>query len=187
MEFSKDRHSKDGLCFNCKTCQNLNYLPNKEKIAVRQAIYRSEHKEEKAAYQAAYDAAHKKERAVHYIEHKKEINAKSAAYYIAHKKDIAIYNKNVRKYNPGKINARNRKRKLSKLQATPKWLTKSQLLQIEAIYIEAARLTKETGIPNHVDHIIPLHHSDICGLHVPCNLQILTATENLKKSNKLFI
>lgn len=51
------------------------------------------------------------------------------------------------------------------------------------IYLQAKKITKETGIQHHVDHIIPLKHPDVCGLHVPWNLQILTATENLKKFN----
>ncbi|NTJ67519.1 hypothetical protein G6M50_06045 [Agrobacterium rhizogenes] len=73
------------------------------------------------------------------------------------------------------------KRKAAKLQATPPWADEKA---IRAIYAEARRLTMETGIKHHVDHIYPLQSDWVCGLHIETNLQILTASENHSKSNR---
>lgn len=74
-------------------------------------------------------------------------------------------------------------RRATRLNATPPWLNDAQRKQIAALYRRAAYLTRKTGIAHHVDHIVPLQHADVCGLHVPWNMQILTATENLSKNN----
>ncbi len=84
-----------------------------------------------------------------------------------------------RKENRGAYNALMAKRRASKLNATPKWLSVEQLRQIQLLYIEA----KNKGMV--VDHIIPLQGTNVCGLHVPWNLQLLSAKENLSKSNKV--
>jgi hypothetical protein len=69
-------------------------------------------------------------------------------------------------------------------EATPSWLTDSMLSEIKEIYKQRQKLSEFTGIEHHVDHIVPIQGDIVCGLHVPWNLQIITAEENLKKSNK---
>lgn len=73
------------------------------------------------------------------------------------------------------------KRKTAKLLRTPAWADQNAIM---AIYEKAAWLTASTGEPHHVDHIVPLQGETVSGLHVANNLQILTASENIKKSNK---
>jgi len=56
--------------------------------------------------------------------------------------------------------------------------------QIAQFYDQARAITTETGDQYSVDHIIPLIHPDVCGLHVPWNMQIMTARENSSKGNR---
>ena len=70
-------------------------------------------------------------------------------------------------------------------QATPKWLTAEQKMEIRLKYRLAIELSRATGVRHAVDHEIPLQGEDVCGLHVPWNLRVITQEENLKKSNKL--
>lgn len=63
-----------------------------------------------------------------------------------------------------------------------KFLTEEEKILTDRIYAEARRLTIETGISHHVDHIIPLAHG---GTHHPDNLQILTSSQNIQKGIKI--
>lgn len=66
--------------------------------------------------------------------------------------------------------------------ATPPW---ADFEKITAFYVEARRLTEETGIEHQVDHIVPLQGRGVRGLHVHTNLRVVTASENNKKRNRL--
>lgn len=66
------------------------------------------------------------------------------------------------------------------LRRIPAWANEAA---IDAVYIEAARLTAATGIPHHVDHEIPLQGKLVCGLHVETNLRAIPAADNIRKGN----
>lgn len=76
-------------------------------------------------------------------------------------------------------------RKRRHREATPNWLTIEQKLSMRQLYLQARKLTEVTGERYVVDHIVPLRSHEVCGLHVPWNLRVITQEENLKKSNKL--
>ena len=76
-------------------------------------------------------------------------------------------------------------RKRRHREATPKWLTVDQKMAMRQLYVQARKLTEITNARYVVDHIVPLRSHEVCGLHVPWNLRVITQEENLKKSNKL--
>jgi hypothetical protein len=68
------------------------------------------------------------------------------------------------------------KRRAMKKQAIPSWYDAEE---VDYIY----KLAKERGL--EVDHIVPLNHPLVCGLHVQDNLRCITKELNMWKSNKL--
>lgn len=82
------------------------------------------------------------------------------------------------------VRADTKARRRKHRQATPKWLTSKQKAEIRQLYQIAITMTKTTGEQYVVDHIVPLRGNEVCGLHVPWNLRVITQEENLKKSNK---
>ena len=80
--------------------------------------------------------------------------------------------------NRGKATANNAKRRAGRASATTNHEDNSGMYKL------ARRLHDLTGSELQVDHIEPLVHPDICGLHNGYNFQLLATNLNTKKSNR---
>jgi len=95
------------------------------------------------------------------------------------------HRKKWKKLNVDLVNINTAKRRYARLKRTPFWLNAGQDFEMECIYKYCASL-RSIGLDYEVDHIVPLQGKTVSGLHVPWNLQVITASENAAKGNRLW-
>jgi hypothetical protein len=210
-EFNKDRKRKDSLYIYCRSCKSIigkEYRNNfsyeqKEKERERMRKYEENHREKRRLKNKKFREKDKKEQSLRAIAWQKKNKEKDQEtkklwrlnnpekikelrnkWNNNNKEKCKEMSRRYRENNPDKCLALSNEKRARKAGATPGWANKEKITDI---YKEARRLSKITGILFHVDHIIPLRHKLVCGLHVHTNLQILTASENLKKHNTYII
>jgi len=142
------------------------YFNNKKKIREKRKLYLLNNKEKMKKYRIEYC-----------LKNKDKIKKTKILSRLKHKKKLKEINKLYKLNNRSLVNADAAKRRAAKLNATPKF---ANINKIKEIY-------KNCPKGYHVDHIVPLQGENVCGLHVEWNLQYLTPSANLSKSNKLII
>ena len=118
----------------------------------------------------------------YYEKNKEAVKARANA---RPKEEVTQYKRLHKERNPEYYKALTSVRKRRHRNATPKWLGVKEKLAMRKLYLQAMDLTRLTGERYVVDHIVPLLSDEVCGLHVPWNLRVITQEENLRKSNKL--
>lgn len=203
-EFHAHKETKDGRNTSCKQCSNARSKKwreeNREKFLGSIKKWTVENKEYKKQSDKNYyknnkekvleinkkwkkDNKEKYKKLIKnwYEKNKKHCSLSSMEWRKANPEKAKLIYKNWIKNNPGKVNFYSSSRRSKKLMATPAW---ANLSKIKEIYVQAQLLRKQ-GFDVNVDHIVPLVSKQVCGLHVEWNLQIIDATANRKKSNKL--
>lgn len=142
--------------------------------------------EQVAAYQAEYSKAYRTENASRLADAKRQyhaknyasITAKVLAWQKANPERVNAKNRQWERQHPAKSNAKSACRRARVLKATPKWADRAAIAEV---YERATRMGDV-----HVDHVIPLKSRLVCGLHVPANLEIISKSDNLAKSNRVW-
>lgn len=160
--FSSSNLNKDGLRGQCKLCRiyysKKYYCQNVNAVSQKNKLYVAKNRQKTSEYQKEY----------------RLLNAQKCI----------ENNKRYFKNHPGIAAAKLAKYRATKLNATPKWLSESQLQEIKQFYKLAKELSWLSESSLEVDHIIPLQGKNVTGLHVPWNLQILPKSMNQSKGNK---
>lgn len=161
-DFGRNRRSPLGRLPNCRTCQNVvtaNWRKkNADKSRALQQAYRSKNRDKCAESDRRW----------------REKNPSRA-------KEVSRLSRQKHK---SRVYARAALRRAAKLRATPPWLSDEHKAQMREAYDLAVLASEALGEPFHVDHIRPLRAKNSCGLHVPWNLRVIRAIDNLTKGNR---
>lgn len=173
-EFYSDKKSSDGKHSYCKECERARrreyHYKNHEKSTATSRAWKKRNKQKTLAKTNEWRA-----------KNLDAIKERQKEYRANNRDKVNEAYRDWCRRNPKKKAARDKRRYFALCRATPSWVSDNDLAPF---YLEAAMMTEKTGIPHEVDHIVPLQHGSVCGLNVPWNLQVLTRSENARKSNK---
>lgn len=154
-----------GKCISCYKEYNAEYyVKHKDKLNLQMREYHQNNKEANNRLSREWYANKRKD----------------AEWVSAERARIQEHRKN----NLGKYAAKEAKRRAAKMKRTAPWADLDYIKDLYTNAQEANEVFKDYGIVFHIDHEIPLQGELVSGLHVENNLQVLSAYDNLSKSNR---
>lgn len=136
----------------------------------RAVIWNKENKERRLEISRKYDAKNREQKRV-----------MSKKYRLQNKEIIAQKQKERKRIQREVYNRAEAKRSASKFKATVLWANDFYISEIYHLAKVRSESSKDLW---HVDHIVPLNSSLVCGLHNEFNLQVISARQNIIKGNR---
>lgn len=162
-QFCSNKNRKGGYHYYCRECHSKS---NKR--------WRDDNLEQALATSKRYRDANKK-----------SCQAASKAWEKANPEKVKAWRARYNKQNAAYLQDKCVRYRVGKKNRTPSWLTEEHWLAISCKYSVVAMLNKHGVEKWDVDHIVPLNGKTASGLHVPWNLQVITAKQNKIKGNRI--
>ena len=180
-EFSNNKRQKDGLCVYCRVCS-----------AARSKAYKNKNQDAYKESRKAWVLRNRETLNIYalfkYHENKDAHQAKTREYYRNNQEELISYQKKYRSKNKERLIEYRQERypQIKARQRNYNVIRQRNLKQRSFPNEKNAMIDFYRNCPkgHHVDHIVPIANSLVCGLHVLANLQYLPAIDNLKKNNK---
>lgn len=174
---------------DCKDCVKDRarrwYAENQEHTKRRVAAYAKENPDKVAEWRQQYEERHKDRviasKQAYVTRHPERRVTSRAKWNDANRERIARVSAAWQRNNRAKASAGWARYNAAKKRAVPGWANE---FFISEVYDLANRRSQTTGFPWHVDHMVPLVSSKVCGLHVEDNLRVIPGSLNMKKSNR---
>lgn len=205
FQLDKRRNKYYGTCRKCRvSAQNDRRLANLEESRKRTReylrVWRAKNPEKQTAICKTYNEKNRDKRSAYAKQYRKDnpekVKELGKAWAKQNPEKIKAYGQkavkawlernpeypsNFYKANKERYIAASARRRAAQESATPSWLTAVDKAMIQEMYDVSEARYIQTGIKHHVDHIVPINGKNVAGMHVPWNLQVITAHENLSK------
>lgn len=187
--FNRNTRIKCGYASQCKACKKVNRERDAEYLKTKRLKYYEDNRDFLLAQQKAYREDNiekcKTADAAKYSRNRDRVIERVSQYQ---KDNPEINRKASKKYRDANLHlgaAKTARRRARLAKATPLWASDEleELFLAEIFHLAKIR-TELTGVIWHVDHSVPLTSKLVCGLHCMANLQLLTAFDNISKSNR---
>lgn len=187
-----ERYINGGACVACQRIKSKEFSKNNvESERIRKHLDYLAHKEERNDRNKSWQKRNRAKVSAYVAKwrekNREKVNERAAELRRKNPEKQKEADRRWRAKNKHKVAKKDSLKRAAKLARIPVWFGEFDDFVIQEAHALAALRGDETGIPWHVDHMLPMRGRKISGLHCAHNIQVIPAAMNVRKINKMVL